>query len=223
MRSHQLGRQPSIRHQRGVVLIIALILLAALTLGGISVYRQIGTGVLIARNLTFQQSSLAATDFGVEAARIWLMTTTANLNQASVANAYFPGWCNVSISASNLPDANNDGIGDDCKAAPPPSVFDPTTYNWNNSVLATSNDGNGNRVRYVIHRLCRISGTMNATNSQGVPQECVTAASSQQGSSAGSVAYGVQSLANTQQPYFRVTVQSVGPSSATAYSQAILY
>jgi type IV pilus assembly protein PilX len=211
------------RNQRGVVLLISLILLIALTLSGIALFRQVGTGVLIASNLTFKNAALVASDRGIEVARNWLVTSGANLQQASLANGYFPGWCNTSISASNVPDANNDGVTDDCKTSPPPSEFNPLTYNWANSVLATADDGSGNAIRYVIHRLCRIPGSLNFTNSDGVPQECVTLGSTTTGGTKGAVAYGGGALANTMQPYFRITTQTTGPKNTIAYSQVIMY
>jgi len=219
------------KRQKGVVLLVALIMLIALTLSGIALFRQVGTGVLIARNLTFKNAALAASDAGVEAARNWLVTSGANLEQATMATtatpptAYYPAWCNDSLNAANTPDADNNGVTDDCKpaSAAPPSQFDPVTYNWNNSAVATSDDGNGNAVRYVIHRLCRIPGSLNFTNSDGVPQECVVLGSSTSGGTKGAVGYGGGALANTMQPYFRVTTQTTGPNNTIAYSQAILY
>jgi Tfp pilus assembly protein PilX len=218
------GRPPAIRRaQRGVVLLISLVLLIALTLGGIALFRQVTTGVLIASNLTFKNAALVASDRGVEAARNWLVTSGANLQQASLANGYFPGWCNTTVDASNNPDADGNGVVDDCKASPPPSEFNPATYNWANSVLVTNDDGNGNAIRYVIHRLCRIPGSLNYTNPNSVPQECVTLGSSTTGGTKGSVAYGGGALTNTMQPYFRITTQAIGPKNTIAYSQAIMY
>ena len=222
---------PSKSAQSGVVLIISLILLIALTLGGISLFRQVGTGVLVARNVTFQSSALVSTDRGAEAARNWLVTSGADLEQGNLAAGYYPGWCHTTmIDPANgdplIPDADGNGLVDDCKAAPAPSFFDPPTFNWANSVLATPDDGNGNAIRYVIHRLCRLPGSMNGTiniSGVGVPQECVTVGGSTSGASLGAVSYGNQALTNTTQPYFRVTVQATGPSNTIAYSQVILY
>ncbi|MBU0752071.1 MAG: hypothetical protein KJ787_12420 [Gammaproteobacteria bacterium] len=211
------------RRQGGVVLLIALILLIALTLGGIALFRQVGTGVLIATNLTFRNSALVASDVGIEAARNWLVTSGANLEQASIANGYFPASCNISVNAANTADFDGDGLEDDCKAAPAASEFNPLTYNWTNSVLAIADDGNGNAVRYVIHRLCRISGSLSFTNANGVPQECVTLGSSTAGGTKGAVGYGLGALSNTMQPYFRLTAQTTGPKNTVAYSQVILY
>jgi type IV pilus assembly protein PilX len=202
---------------------VALILLVALTLGGLALFRQVGSGVLIARNLTFSNAALIASDRGVEAARNWLTTTGADLQQASVADGYFPAWCNIAVNSSNFPDVDNNGITDDCKASPPPSNFDPLGFNWANAVVATSDDGNGNSIRYVIHRLCRIPGSLNYTSPEGIAQECVAVGSATSGGSKGTGSYGNVALKNTMQPYFRVTTQSVGPNNTVVYSQAILY
>jgi hypothetical protein len=116
------------------------------------------------------------------------------------------------------PDADNDGQADDCGNSPPPSEFDPMVYNWANSALATANDGVGNEVRYVIHRLCETPGPMNASG-----QQCVTIGSASAGSARTSAVYGSQALSNTSQPYFRITSRTLGPTNTVVYTQTILY
>lgn len=205
--------------QRGVVLLLALIMLVAMTLAGIAMYRQIGTGLIIARNLSFKRTATAAADRGIEAARTWLIAqTVASLEQGNVAAGYYPGWCNVSLNASNFPDANNDGTPDNCGATPAPSAFDPLTYNWENSVVATNDDGAGNEVRYVLHRLCQAPGPIN-----GAGQQCVTIGSTLAGGSHGAASYGSQALSNTFQPYFRVTSRVLGPTNTVVYTQVVMY
>ena len=54
--------------QAGITLIIALIALVALTMAGIALVRSVDTGNVIAGNFAFRQSSMQATDTGVEAA-----------------------------------------------------------------------------------------------------------------------------------------------------------
>jgi Tfp pilus assembly protein PilX len=205
--------------QRGVVLILALIMVVAMTLAGIVLYRQIGTGLIIARNLSFKRTAAIAADRGIESARTWLVgQSSATLEQGNAGNGYFPAWCNTMLDGSNTPDADNDGQADDCGNTPAPSEFDPVTYNWTNSVQATSNDGAGNDVRYVIHRLCETPGPLNASG-----QQCVTIGSSTAGGSQAAVTYGTQSLANTSQPYFRITSRVLGPTNTVVYTQSILY
>jgi Tfp pilus assembly protein PilX len=209
--------------QHGVVLLIALIMLITITLGGLALYRQVGTGIIVASNLAFKNSALIAADRGLEAARAWLVSTALDLGSASVPNGYFAAWCNSVIDPSNNPDANNDGQIDDCKANPSPGNFDPRTFNWDNSALATADDGNGNQVRYVVHRLCRIPGALNYTHPLGIPQECVTLGSSTATGGAEIIDYGNRTLTSKIQPYFRVTAQTTGPRNTTVYTQMILY
>jgi Tfp pilus assembly protein PilX len=55
------------RSQRGVVLLIALIMLVAMTLAGIGMMRSVDTGSVIAGNLAFKQATLNASDAGTSA------------------------------------------------------------------------------------------------------------------------------------------------------------
>jgi Tfp pilus assembly protein PilX len=217
-----------------VVLLIALIMLITLTLGGLALFRQVGSGVLVARNLTFRNAALIGADRGVEAAVSFLVNSGINLELGSAANAYFPAWCNTGLNAGGVPVDAANNIADDCKATPPLTTFDPLTYNWANSAIAMpatpdptdvtgQRDRNGNIVRYVIHRLCRISGSINLTNAAGVPQECVLWLSSTAGGPQLPPEYGGGALPNTQQAYFRITTRTTGPSNTVAYSQIITY
>jgi type IV pilus assembly protein PilX len=205
--------------QRGVVLLLALIMLIAMTLAGIALYRQIGSGLIVARNLSFKRTAAVASDRGIETARTWLTAqTSGSLEQGSAANGYFPGWCNTSLNGLGVPDANTDGTPDDCGTIPAPSEFDPLTFNWANAVVASANDGGGNEIRYVIHRLCETPGGINAAN-----QQCVTIGSAAAGASRSAVSYGTQPLSNTSQPYFRVTSRVLGPTNTVVYTQVVLY
>lgn len=209
--------------QQGVVLLIALIMLVSMTLAGIVMFRQIGTGVIIARNLTFRQGALTAADRGIEEARAWLTVQAATtLEQPNALRGYYPAWCNVSVNGSNVPDANGDGKVDNCNGdpdiiptPPPPSTFAPRSYNWANSTLVTADDGTGNEVRYVIHRLCRIPGGLN-----NIGQQCVVANSS---GSAKCHEAGECGPSDTPRPFFRITSRISGPMNTLVYTQATLY
>ena len=52
--------------QRGVVLMVSLIILVALTLGGLALVRSVGTANFIAGNLAFQQAATHASQSGIE-------------------------------------------------------------------------------------------------------------------------------------------------------------
>lgn len=202
------------RRQQGVTLLIALIMLVAMTMAGIVMFRMIGTGVIIARNLTFRQGALASADRGIEAARAWLITQTAGaLEQAIVAQGYFPAWCNISVNASNVPDVDGNGQADNCGNEPAPSTFVPSTYEWANSVQAVADDGAGNEVRYVIHRMCHIPGAATLSG-----QHCIS------DFKAGQLSHGPNEpiISSTMRPYYRITVRVTGPMNTVAYTQAVI-
>lgn len=184
---------PRAARQRGVVLFIALIVLVAMTLAGIAMFRQIGAGVIIAGNIAFRENATSVADLGVESARSWLVTQGSSTLQADLSPGYLSSWA---------------------------LTFNPFTHTWSNSnsTLVTSDDGTGNEVRYLIHRLCSITGSVNDPS-----QSCATVGSAGSGGSKGGGSYGVLPLSNTTAPYFRVTVRVAGPRNTVSYIQAIMY
>jgi type IV pilus assembly protein PilX len=67
------NRPQTLSAQRGVIMIIALIVLVAMTLGGIAMVRSVYTTNLIAGNLAFRESAVSSGDTGVEAAVAFLL------------------------------------------------------------------------------------------------------------------------------------------------------
>ena len=193
-RRHRTGRRSPQAAQRGVVLFISLIVLVAMTMAGIAMFRQIGSGVIIAGNIAFRENAASVGDLGVESARSWLVAQGSATLQADVTPGYVSAWALT--------------------------TFNPLTYTWSNSnsTLVTSDDGTGNEVRYVIHRLCSITGSVNDP-----AQSCTTVGSASAGGSKGGGSYGVLPLTNTTAPYFRATVRVTGPRNTVSYLQTIMY
>jgi type IV pilus assembly protein PilX len=202
------------RRQGGVVLFIALIILVAMALAGIALVRSVDTGVIVAGNIAFKQGATLAGDQGLEAARAWLMANKANLNSdriAAGASAYYANW-----------QAGFDLTGTDPDTSKP-------DFDWKGVGLeVTANDGAGNRVRYVIHRLCANSGVSPAATS------CVRVSAASGGGGAKGGEYGGRrgyeaggetggfNLASTL-VYYRVTVRVDAPRNTVSYVQALLY
>jgi type IV pilus assembly protein PilX len=196
----------TIRHaqQRGVVLIIALIVMVSMALAAIALVRTVDTGLLAAANLAFRQNATMAGDNGLRAATDWLVGANAsNLfdNQAGY-------WANAQSGVNG---------------------FDPLNYDWtgaNNSVCAfnCTPDAGGNTVRYVIHRLCDTSGNPLSIN-------CMRAPTSNAGTTGQSAVdyrhlYSTSSAAgsgNLGGTYYRVTARVSGPRNTTSYVQAVLF
>ena len=70
--------------QRGIVLFIALIVLVAMTLAGIAMFRQIGSGVIIAGNIAFRENATSVADLGV------VLTALRGGDEAAAALPHLP-------------------------------------------------------------------------------------------------------------------------------------
>src|SRR3979409_247376 len=77
------------RRQQGVVLLIALIVLVAMTLAGIGMMRSIDTGTMVAGNIGFRQAAVATGDGGIETAITWLQVNAGSLTADNTAMGYY--------------------------------------------------------------------------------------------------------------------------------------
>jgi Tfp pilus assembly protein PilX len=181
------------RHQSGVVLFIALIVLVAMSFTGLAIMRSVGAGLLVASNLAFKQTTTAGAERGVEAAKAWLVLQAGGyLENDHTGTGYYSSW----------------------------ATFDPMTFNWGAGTTSLTADPAGTSIRYVIHRLCQTANaSINATGQQCVLKSVATTTS---GGSAGGVAYGSFNLKTKVSPYYRITVRSDGPKNAVSYVQVIL-
>jgi len=190
-KSIRLPMKGSLRKaQDGVVLFIALIVLVAMTLAGIAVMRSVDTNVLIAGNLAFRNAALSAADAGIEVARQWLTAQTAGGLTNDQVPGYYANW---------------------------QDTFNPATFDWSANAALVGTDGNGNQIRYVVHRMCAESAkTVDGT-------DCFKVSSSSTGSTKGGGSYGVTPLSGTAQPYYRITTRVDGPHNTVGYVQAFIY
>lgn len=186
--------------QRGVVLIVALVVMASMTLAAIALVRAVDSGILIAANLAFRQSATLAAEGGLRNATNFLIAISTDTPEDLYADgaAY---WANAQ------------------NAAP---AFDPLTYNWevNKSVCVPANcaaDAAGNVTRYVVHRLCDLAGNPLTVN-------CIRA--SQSGGTVGKSVVDYRRLYPTENAggvYYRITVRVTGPRNTNSYVQSMLY
>ena len=192
-----MTRRPAMR-QRGMVLFVSLIVLVAMTMAGLAIMRSVDTGNVISGNLAFKSSILGAADLGVENARTWLTTTGANLTSDNASIGYYANW--------------GDAAGE----------FDPlgltaTPHDWANSTSTT--DTQGNTVRYVIHRMCSVSG-VSANASQCV---MTSGGGTTNKSTFGSIDYSRTKFGEGTNVYYRITVRVDGPRRSVGYVQAMIY
>ena len=195
------------RRQRGVVLLIALIVLVAMTLAGLGMMRSIDAGTLVAGNIGFREAAVATADTGVEAARAWLV---ANVNSLTVDNptmGYYSTRQDRLDFTGNMTEGGHDGVnwgGSD------------TTQTVSAYTLGTV-DTSGNSVFYLINRLCAVPGTINDP-----AQTCAFSAQNQVGSTQSAPDYSSFGLTTALSPYYRVTVRVNGPKNTVSYVQALI-
>ena len=204
-------------HCHGAGLVVALVVLVVMSLGALALVRAVATGLLVSGNFSFRQAAVFAAEAGSEAAIDWLSVrvATTELFSDQVAAGYYASLPN-GISLSGFTDAGTrayiDWDDDQCASR------------VNTTCLSASPelpiDAAGNRVRYVIHRLCRTNGRPDAaTNS------CLLFRSAQGASSnRGQLSYGASKRFNASDTvYFRITVYVRGPRNTTAFVQTLVH
>lgn len=197
--------------QRGVVLMISLIILVVMTLGGIALMRSISTTGLISGNLAFQQAATRTGEAGTEAAigNVLLALPASDLWTDKLAVGY----------VASTPAAGNPADWD---------AYWRTTINPNPVAPPTSGtacadractlprDAAGNVATYTIQRLCQTAGD---------PKETPTGCSNtrreapQEG---GKLDPNSPPVLLPTQYYYRVTTRVVGPRNTTSYIQTII-
>ncbi|HUL96525.1 MAG TPA: hypothetical protein VLT89_10965 [Usitatibacter sp.] len=184
------------RKQRGVVLLIALTVLVAMSLAGVALMRSVDNTVVIAGNVSFKQASLMVAERGTNDAWVWL-------NQQATA------------VPPTLQDDNN-GVGYYSSRPPSePDWFDDNT--WASAVTTNGGlpDSTGNTVQYLIHRMCQQPGLQwNEGN-----QSCVLYFPPADKLDSGSKTIGTAVYQGTAQLYYRVTSRVLGPRNNVTITQ----
>jgi type IV pilus assembly protein PilX len=206
--------QPARMPQRGVVLILALIVLAAMTLAAIGLMRSVTGTNRVAGNLAFQQSALQSADVGIQAAVAWL-EQRARERDASGGSA---NRLNADVS-----------IGAESPVAYVAHRDDPAAHQtwetlWPNLVTANQvntlpTDAAGNTVSFVIHRMCVAAGPPTENCEVPFVQKggyIRTAGESQ------SIKEKQRDVAGINAVFYRITVRVVGPRNTSGFLQAIV-
>lgn len=201
-RSASRSRSPSRRPQgqRGMVLLVALVVLVAMTVAGIAMIRSVDTATLVAGNLAFQQAATRASDKGIEQAiaivRAKSLASPVTTHQDDPTSGYF-----ATLRAADSPSGTTTW-----------QSFWSTNYAASGA-YAMPKDQFGNQVFFVIHRECA-----NASPS-GAGGQCV-ASPSITTSTGNSQEAGEIELNAASQVYYRITVRVTGPRRTESYVQS---
>jgi hypothetical protein len=198
------------RAERGVVVFIALIVLVAMMLAGLATLRSSGSAILTAGNLALRQSATIAGDLGIESGLVWMRAQgPVTLENRNPGRGYYATFNDLE------------------PALPTGQQFDPILWgeaNWEDPAKAVqvnngAPDAAGNRVSFVIHRMCKLAG---APSGVGAPanQECVTLSDPGKG---GPKEPGAPAFTATSQVYFRITARVEGPKNTVSYVQTMVY
>ncbi|MCB5185943.1 hypothetical protein LG201_12085 [Methylobacillus gramineus] len=181
--------------QKGIVLFIALVVLVAMTLAGLALWRSVDAGNVIAGNLAFKQSSIMSADRGVQAAVTWMDANRASLYETNLGNGYYSNVLSVD------PDWNSANA-------------------WE-SAVDVGKDAAGNRVKYLIHRLCTVSGVAynHSTNVCSTSLSTTPATNANMGSS---MTNDANIFLPTPSVYYRITVLVNGPRNTTSVIQSVV-
>jgi len=185
--------RPSARAQRGVVLLISLIVLVAMTLAGVAMVRSMDTTLGIAGNMAFKQATIQGSDIGTTAAYTWLGANSAG---ATLQNS----------------DSNNGYFA--TRPASEPDWFNEASWGNAYKINNLTPDAAGNRVRYIVHRMCTTAGAYNA-----VGNECALYYPTSGASSGGSMAVGSTQFEGIPQLFYRVTTRVDGPRNTISIIQ----
>jgi type IV pilus assembly protein PilX len=203
-------------HQRGVVLVIALIVLVGMTLAALALVRSVDTGNIVAGNLAFKRSTTHAADAGVEAAIAYLTPKIASADLYNNLTAF--GYYATSQDSLDRTGASNDSAkarvdweGDGCSGVSASACITPS-----DAII----DDSGNSIRYIIHRLCQSAGDPN-----DVANSCVTYAPADTISTKrGELKYGDNvRFASMPTPYYRVTARAKGPRNTVSFIETMIH
>lgn len=199
------GHLPS--GQRGTVLFLALIVLTAMLLSGIALFRTADSGILMAGNIALQKSAVRQGDRGIEAAIAWLETNAGAvaLHEEPSEPGYVDTLFYVANALNDQPAAGQGWLGwwNGYAATHAPAVLlaDPNT---------------GHAVSYLIMRLCSANG---ATNAPGM--YCARAPSME--TEGGSQRAGVAGqLERPGAVFYRIVARIDGPRNTTAFVESIV-
>jgi Tfp pilus assembly protein PilX len=190
-RNRSFGRSA---RQSGAVLLIALIVLVAMTLSALTLIKAVNTTNLVAGNLAFRESAVLYAERATEYAIGWLRSNSASLESSNSGEGY------LAVRRDPAVDQSWDNFWRTVLQQNAVSV----------PAIGDAGDRSGNGVSYVIQRLCNKAGKID-------PFECSV---SPLDSSGNSYVSGAGSpLVDSYQVYYRITAQVRGSRNTVVYTQ----
>ncbi|MFC7420285.1 hypothetical protein ACFQNF_10350 [Iodobacter arcticus] len=200
--------------QKGLVLLISLIVLVVMTLAAIALVRSMMTSNQVANNLALRQGTTAAADAALEKARFWLVDRSlqapAELNNASDDNGYSPKNTITGIDGRELPITITPIDGNKWRANVSWVYANPSK---GNAPLSRADEdkavnSNGYKAAYFIQRSCATAGQKTPNRSACDLQKM--SPNEPEGNS-------------EYQMIYKITVRIEGPKNTVSFYQATLF
>jgi Tfp pilus assembly protein PilX len=186
------------RKQRGIVLLISLIVLVAMTMAGVALMRSVDATVVVAGNLAFKEAAIQVADKGGQEAVKWLSNNAAGatLQTSNATVGYFSA-----------------------RPVSEPDWFDINSWDQSMALNSGNPDASGNVIRYIIHRMCTQPDTPYNGDNAGVANECGLYYPLTSAAQGGSMTVGSPQFLGTPQLYYRVTTRVDGPRNTLSVVQ----
>lgn len=192
--------------QAGVVLIVALVVLALMTLAAVSVIRSTDTGTLVAGNLAFRQATLHASDVAVD--RAW---------EELVPKTYTSKTYYFSTRQTNSPNLTT------LAGVAAASVWNSTAvpcFDERGSAVDCAADAGGYRIQYLIERQCDTDPDL--ADARSIMLKCSVDPLYTASATAAAVAAKREVLPEELNIYFRVIVRARGPRGTVAFYEVMV-
>ena len=201
----------------GAGLVVALVVLILMSMSALALVRSVSGGMLVAGNFAFRQAAVSAAEAGSEAAIAWLdaRISLADLYIDQPDAGYYaklPDDVDVTGNAYATAKFAIDWDKDNCNAR--------TGITCLKASPETTEDLAGQTVQYLIHRLCRSTGSPHdPANSCLIYQ-----AGSQVSSKKGQISYGAASrFKSSSTVYYRITTRVRGPRNTSVFVQTLVH
>jgi type IV pilus assembly protein PilX len=200
----------TVKREKGLVLFIALIALVAMSLAAVALIRSVDTNSLIIGNLSYRQTAVISSSYGIESMADNLGPRAVSFGEATNAAIGYYAVCTAFDSTGN----RCGGANLTANASWQPGTRSAIAGGVG---LQSGIDAYGNTIEYIVERMCTSVGPPTAAN-------CLMATVNPEGSTKGDVnaplAGGPTIL--TDAPLYRVTVRITGPKNTISYVQTFI-
>lgn len=209
-RSNKFGKISNQKSQSGVVLFIALVAMAVMSLAAVALIRSVDTNNMIAGNLSYKQTAVVSSSFGVENVADTLgIKSLAYGNSNDAGNGYYATCKTFDVSSTC-----------DGKNLTSDASWVPGTKSRLADGIATGITGGvdayGNTIQYIVERMCDSAVAPNSTN-------CLQASiNTDNGSHNVKPEPLLEPEWLKEVPLYRVTVKITGPKNTVSFIQAFI-